>query len=116
MVKISEELFVDTVEAIKKGLAERDEFDKAMTKFSDGFFISNIGNTWLDTLLILLEDAVGDERHVKYGSVLEWWLYETKVEKVLYLSPEHQKNPTNEEFTIQVETPQQLYRYFKYFN
>ena len=116
MVKISEELFVDTLEAIKKGLDERAEFDKAMTKFSDAFFISNIGNTWLEALTRLLEDTVGDESSPKYGSTISWWLYENITPKVIYLQPHHPKNTTGEELEIPVETPQQLYRYFKDFN
>lgn len=115
MVKISKDLFVTTLNAVKEGHEERHEFDKTMSKFSDSFFISNLGNTWLNALLNLLEDAVGDEVSPKYGTVISWWLYED-CEKAIYLQPEHPKNNTGEELIIKVETPEQLYDYFVMYN
>lgn len=113
MVKISEELFAATLNAIKAGHEEQLEFDKAMSKFSDGYFISTIGNKWLDALIELLENVVGDEVSQKYGSMISWWLYEDISPKVIYLQPEHPKNTTGKELEISVETPEQLYEYFK---
>ena len=111
MVKISKELFVATIEAIKAGYEEQLEFDKAMSKFSDNYFISTIGNVWADALLTLLEDVMGDKLNRKYGSILSWWLYEN-TEKVLYLSQDHPKNSTGSELAIKVDTAEQLYDYF----
>ncbi len=115
MVKISKDLFVATLNAIKEGHEEQHEFDKAMSKISDSFFISNLGNTWLNALITLLEDAVGDEVSPKYGSTITWWLYEG-CEKVVYLQPEHPKNNTGEELIVKIETPEQLYDYFVMYN
>ena len=115
-VKISRELFVETLEAIKKGLEQRNQVDKAFSQFSDSYFISNIGNDWLDALTKLLEDTVGDEVLPKYGSTITWWLYEDVTPKVIYLQPEHPKNTTGEELEISVETPEQLYDYFLIYN
>lgn len=112
MVKISKELFVSTITAIKEGYDEQLDFDKAMSKFSDGYFISIIGNKWLEALITLLEDSVGDEVCPKYGSTISWWLYEDTAPKVIYLSPEHPKNNTGEELVLSVETAEQLYEYF----
>lgn len=115
MVKISKDLFVTTLNAIKAGHEEQREFDKVMSKFSDSFFISNLGNIWLNALITLLEDAVGDEVDPKYGSTISWWLYED-CEKVIYLQPEHPKNTTGKELVINIETPEQLYDYFVMYN
>lgn len=115
-VKISRELFVETLEAIKKGLEQRNQVDKAFSQFSDSYFISNIGNDWLDALTKLLEDAVGDEVSPKYGSTITWWLYEDITPKVIYLQSEHPKNTTGEELEIPVETSEQLYEYFLIYN
>lgn len=115
MVKISKELFVATINAIKEGHEEQLEFDKAMSKFSDGYFISTIGNKWLEAATTLLENVVGDEVSPKYGSTISWWLYDSS-EKVIYLQPEHPKNATGEELAISLETPEQLYDYFVLYN
>ena len=115
MVKISEELFVSTIKAIVTGLDEHCEFDKMMYKFSDGYFVSNIGNTWLNALIRLLEELVEDEVTPTYGSTISWWLFDTS-EKIIYISPEHPKNTTGNELTICVETPEQLYNYFALYN
>jgi hypothetical protein len=116
MVKISEELFVSTIKAIKDGLTKRDEFDSMMSKFSESYFISNIGEVWLEAAIKLLEDVVGDEANSKYGSTISWWLFEDVVDKVVYLQPEHPKNNTNEKLAIRLDTPEQLYSYFKNYN
>lgn len=117
MVKISKELFVATLNAIKEGHDEQMEFDKAMSKFSDGYFISTIGNKWLNALIALLEDSVGDEVSRKYGSTISWWLYEdTVIDKIIYLSAEHPNNNTGKELEIKVNTPEELYTYFSEYN
>ena len=112
MVKISEELFVESLEAIKRGLEQRSAFDDALEKFSDSYVTMNVGSDWLETATRLLEDAVGDDPNEKYGSTISWWLYEN-VEKVIYIQPEHKKNSTGVEIEVKVETPQELYQYFK---
>ena len=115
-VKITRELFVETLNAIKKGLEQRNQVDKTFSQFSDSYFISNIGNDWLDALTTLLEVSVGDEVSPKYGSTITWWLYENMAPKVIYLQPEHPKNTTGEELEVPVETSEQLYEYFLIYN
>ena len=115
-VKISRELFVETLEAIQKGLEQRNQVDKAFSQFSDSYFINNIGNDWLNALTKLLENIVGDDPEIKYGTIIEWWLYEDITPKVIYLQPHHPKNTTGEELEISVETPEQLYEYFLIYN
>lgn len=116
MVKISRELFVETLAAIKKGLEQRDQIDKALSQFSDSYVITNIGDDWLHALTNLLENVVDDNPQMKYGTMIEWWLYENIVPKVIYLQPHHPKNTTGEELEIPVETPEQLYEYFLLYN
>jgi hypothetical protein len=111
-LKISRELFIETLEAIQKGLEQRDQVDKALSQFSDSFVITNIGDDWLNALVKLLEDAVGDEVSPKYGSTITWWLYENVVPKSIYLQSMHPKNRLGKELEIPVETPEQLYDYF----
>ena len=115
-LNISKELFVETLNAIKKGLEQRDQIDKALTQFCDSYVITNIGDDWLNALIKLLENAVGDEVSPKYGSTITWWLYENVVPKVIYLQSDHPKNTTGEELEIPVETPEQLYEYFLIYN
>lgn len=117
MVKISEELFVSTINAIKEGLKQRDEFDSVLSKFSDGYVITNIGSPWLDAAIKLLEDAVGDIDIPKYGTTISWWLFEDMViDKIIYLQPEHKNNNTGKELEIRVNTAKELYKYFRDFN
>ena len=114
MVKISEELFVSTINAIKEGIEQRDEFEKALSKISDSYFITNIGDRWLDAAIKLLEDAVGDEVTPKYGSTISWWLWENIViDKIIYIQPEHKCNNTGKNIELHVNTPEELYNYFK---
>lgn len=115
-VKISRELFVETLEAIKKGLEQRNQIDKALSQFSDSYVITNIGDDWLNALTKLLEVSVGDDVNIKYGTMISWWLYENITPKVIYLQPHHPKNTTGEELEIPVETPEQLYEYFLIYN
>ena len=115
MIDISEELFVETLEAIKKGIEERNEFNETIEKFSDGFVVFTLGDAWLNALIKLLETIVDDVDDKVFGSVLSWWLFED-VDKVIYLPPDHPSNPTAVEFAVSVATPQELYRYYKYFN
>jgi hypothetical protein len=115
MVKISKELFVSTIQAIVIGFEEHYEFNNMMSKFSDGHFVSNIGNTWVSALIKLLEDSVEDEVNPIYGSVISWWLFDNS-DKIIYISPEHPKNTTGKELDVHVETPEQLYDYFVLYN
>ena len=115
-LNISRELFIETLNAIKKGLEQRDQIDKALTQFCDSYVITNIGDDWLNALIKLLENIVGDDPEIKYGTIIEWWLYENVVPKVIYLQPHHPKNTTVEELEISVETPEQLYEYFLIYN
>lgn len=112
-IHISKEQFVEALNAIKEGLDERNRFDKSMSEFSSGYFVSSIGTKWLDTAIKLLEIAVGDVVQPKYYSMISWWLYENVVPKSVYLQPHTEFNDTDEEIEVSVETPEQLYEYFE---
>jgi hypothetical protein len=94
---------------IKEGLDRRNKFNDAVDKVSDGFFICNIGEEFLEVSLKLLGSSVKD---YKEDSIIEWWLFED-VEKYIYLAPSHVNNPTDEELKVSVQTPEELYTYFK---
>ena len=94
---------------IKEGLDRRNKFNDAIDKVSDGFFICNIGSEFLDVALKLLCRSVND--YVE-EPIIEWWLFED-VDKYIYLPAKHPNNPTDEELKVPVETPEQLYTYFK---
>lgn len=76
MCKISKELFVESINAIKSGLEKRNKLDEALTAFSDSFFICNIGEEWLNQLIKILEFSMNDIPTRKYGSIISWWLFE----------------------------------------
>jgi hypothetical protein len=113
MVKISKELFVEMIEEIQKGLNKKEEFNDAMEKFTSTYFASTVGNEWLEALLKLLADNVGDKDD-GYGTMIEWFIYED-VEKKVYLAPNSKFNSSNQELEIDVSTPELLYDYFVMF-
>lgn len=94
---------------IKEGLDRRNDFNDAVDKVSVGFFICNIGSEFLEVALQLLCRSVNDYTE---EPIIEWWLFED-VEKYIYLPASHVNNPTDEELKVNVETPEQLYIYFK---
>ena len=109
-IHISKEQFVEALTAIKDGLDDRARFDKALSEFSNSWFISTVGTKWLDTATRLLEIAVNDTVNPKYGSMISWWLYENA--KVVYVQPHTEFNDTNEQLEISIETAEELYDFF----
>ena len=101
---LSKELFVETLNAIKTGYARRSKFEKAMTEFNDAYFICNIGDEWLNQLVLLLEQLMGDENNPKYGTTIGWWLWEDVEKKVWWEADgvNHERDLT---------TPEALYDY-----
>jgi hypothetical protein len=114
-LKISKEEFVNALNNIQKGLKEQKEFNDAMGKFSDGFFVSTIGNDFLNTAIRLLEIAVDDEDIPQVGSTISWWLFEN-VDKVITITPSSKHNKTNKDIEVDCTTPEQLYDYFQKWN
>jgi hypothetical protein len=111
MVKISKELFVETIKKIQEGIDKREEFNDAMEKFTSTYYSSTLGEEWLEALLKILAESVGDVDE-GYGTMIEWFLYED-VEKKIYIRPEGQSNGSDEEIIIDVSTPELLYDYFE---
>lgn len=100
--------FVNYINLIEKGLEQRRKFDKAMTEFNTSFFVSNIGEDWLNGLIMLLE-TVMDDKPGKNGSYISWWLYEadlTSKDKFLLVEDE-EGNPIG----VDVSTPELLYKW-----
>ena len=50
-LNISEELFVKSLLNIQKGWKQRDKFNDVMDEFTDGWYISKIGEDWLNTAI-----------------------------------------------------------------
>lgn len=109
-IHISKEQFVEALTAIKEGLDDRARFDKALSEFSNSWFVSTVGTKWLDTAIRLLEIAVNDTLNPKYGSVISWWLYENA--KVVYIQPHTEFNDTDEQLEVGIETAEELYDFF----
>ena len=110
MVLISKEDFVNAITDIQEELKRREEFDEAIGKINDSFFVCTIGEKWLNLSLKLLSAAVGDKGD-KYGTMLEWYLFED-VDKQVSFSPNSKYNPSNEELVVDCSTPERLYDYF----
>ena len=97
--------FVYYINKIQDGLNQRRKFDEAMTEFNTSFFVSNIGEDWLNGLIMLLE-TVMDDKPGKNGSYISWWLFESNiVDKKLIVT----ENGVDKE--IPVKTPHQLYKF-----
>lgn len=109
-IKISKEDFVANLLLIQKGLEKSENFDKAMSDFTDSYFVNSIGVDWLTASTNLLSLSVGDTDD-GHGTMIEWFLYED-VDKKIYLSPNSKYNKTDKEIEIDVSTPELLYDYF----
>ena len=103
-VRISEELFIETLNSIKEGYGRIKQFDKALTSISDSFFICNAGEEWLNALIKLLEDVMNDHPTPKYDSHISWWLFDD-VEKKLWWEE------NGEKVELDLTTPEALYKY-----
>ena len=110
MLAISKEKFVNALNSIQKGLCKREEFNNALDKTGDGFFVCTIGEDWLTTLLDLLSELVGDKNY-GYGTTLEWFLFED-VKKEIIISPNSPLNNSDEKIIVDCSTPELLYDYF----
>ena len=105
---LSEFEFVYYINKIQDGLNQRRKFDRAMTEFNTSFFVSNIGEDWLNGFINLLE-TVMDDKPGKNGSYISWWLFEADYinsEKFLVVDDED-GNPTG----VDVSTPELLYKW-----
>ena len=102
---LSESEFVNYINLIEKGLEQRRKFDKAMTEFNTSFFVSNIGEDWLNGLVALLE-TVMDDKPGKYGSYISWWLFDNRTNRRLILADENEGSTS-----IDLSTPELLYKW-----
>ena len=93
---ISKELFIKTIENIRKEEEKLDKFNQALYEISDGFPIFNPNNLYLKALFDVLEDIFHDST-----GTIEWFLYED-VEKTIWLA---------DGTPIDVSTPELLYDY-----
>ena len=103
---LSEFEFVCYINRIQDGLEQRRKFDEAMSEFNTSFFVSNIGEDWLNGLIMLLE-TVMDDKPGKNGSYISWWLFESNiVDKKLILTDEN-----GDSTSIDLSTPELLYKW-----
>lgn len=103
---LSESEFVNYINLIEKGLEQRNKFDKAMSEFNTSFFVSNIGEDWLNGLITLLE-TVMDDKPGKNGSYINWWLFESNiVDKKLIITDEN-----GDDSEVDLSTPELLYKW-----
>ncbi len=98
--------FVSYINLIQSGLEQRRRFDKAMSEFNTSFYVTNLGEDWLQGLICLLEVVMKDPPG-KNGSYISWWLFGSdEVCKTLILTDED-GNDTE----LEVSTPEALYDY-----
>ena len=110
-LKISKDRFVSTINAIQAGVEKRNEFNKAMEKFSSSYYTTTVGDEWLLSLLGLLSDCVGDEYIKGIGTTIEWFLFENSKKEIKIR--ENFKDENSPTITIDVSTPEKLYDYFE---
>jgi hypothetical protein len=98
--------FVYYINKIQDGLNQRRKFDEAMTEFNTSFFVSNIGEDWLNVSLLLLE-TIMDDKPGKNGSYISWWLFDSNtVDKKLIVT-----NEDGDDSEVDVSTPELLYKW-----
>lgn len=102
---LSEFEFVYYINKIQDGLRQRKNFDKAMSEFNTSFFVSNIGEDWLNALIMLLETVMNDKPG-KNGSYISWWLFDSKTDRQLILTDEN-----GDSTSIDLSTPELLYKW-----
>lgn len=106
---ITKEEFVDYINKIKSEIKRRDAFSDAIYEACDGHPVLTVGGEWLNTSLNLLSKIVGDTPD-EYGTMIEWWFFEAKDgEKFLY----YNDSKGNIDRKISINTPEELYDYFK---
>lgn len=110
MLKISKELFVESLNLIKKGFEREEKASSALDLIMDGHPVITIGDEYRQAAINLLMNAVDDN-----SSMIDWWLYED-VEKKITILPEHIDNHTGKYIDVKVETPEELYDYFEKWN
>lgn len=97
--------FVYYINKIQDGLNQRRKFDEAMTEFNTSFFVSNIGEDWLNGLIMLLE-TVMDDKPGKNGSYISWWLFDGRTDRQLILTDEN-----GDSTSIDLSTSELLYKW-----
>lgn len=97
--------FVNYINLIEKGLQQRHKFDKSMSEFNTSFFVSNIGEDWLNGLIMLLETVMNDKPN-KNGSYISWWLFDSRTDRQLILTDE-----SGDSTSIDLSTPELLYKW-----
>jgi hypothetical protein len=106
-LNISKEDFVSTLETIIKVHKKYEAFDKALRDVCDGYPIFLLGGEYLNSLIYLLEKGCFDPHET-----VSWWLFESP-EKVIWISPNTELNPSDKEIEVDVSTPEKLYEYFE---
>jgi hypothetical protein len=101
---ISKECFLKTITGIKEGLEQRDKFDKTMSEFTSTWFVSELGESWLNSILDLLEEIFNDHPTPKYDSMIRWWLFGRADKKIWW----EEDGKTVEK---DLSTPEALYDY-----
>lgn len=104
---LSKENFVDIIKLIQAGYARRNKLSDALEEINEGWFICNIGEEWVNTLISLLCFMMGDtvdDNDSREETIIEWWLY-TEEPKILTIV----ENGESKE--VDVTAPEDLYEY-----
>lgn len=106
-IHISEEEFVETINAMKKQLEHDDFFGKSMEKAFPGSYAPIYDNHYLwEGMIRLLEVATNDE-----DKIIEWWIYNAKFGEKPDMNIVEKRN--SEEIIVTLSTVEELYNYLK---
>ena len=101
---LTKENFVDIVKLIQDGYARRNKLSDALEEANEGWFICNIGEEWVNTLITLLCFIMRDITDDDSETIIEWWLY-SEEPKVLTVTENGKSRD------IDVTAPEDLYEY-----
>lgn len=106
-IHISEEDFIEAINALKKQLEHDEFFGKSMEDAFPGSYAPIYDNHYLwEATIRLLEIAINDT-----GNTIEWWIYEKKFGTEANINIIEEKN--GEEIVVALPTSKDLYNYLK---
>jgi len=94
---LSKETFCKVLSLVQEQSEIDDRFSDALRLVGDGHFVFGAGNKYMEALLLVLKEAVGD----KYDYT-SWWLYETDNYRVWSVDEDKEWN---------LRSPEALYDY-----
>lgn len=106
-INISEEDFIEAINALKKQLDHDESFGKSMEDAFPGSYAPIYDNHYLwEATIRLLEIATNDT-----NNTIEWWIYETKFGTEPNMNIIEKRD--GEDVSVSLSTAKELYNYLK---